>query len=115
MAIITLLPMAPHTLFNGVRLSEPSPLREGDVADLVRSVRAAPLLFGHRGAAPVDVDALEDLIARLSVLADELPQVAYLELNPVVVSTRGLAVLDAGIRLAEPPGRTDTDQRRLPG
>ncbi|MBC7639821.1 MAG: GNAT family N-acetyltransferase [Rhodoferax sp.] len=91
------------------------PLREGDVADLVRSVRAAPLLFGHRGAAPVDVDALEDLIARLSVLADELPQVAYLELNPVVVSTRGLAVLDAGIRLAEPPGRTDTDQRRLPG
>ena len=91
------------------------PLREGDVADLVRSVRAAPLLFGHRGAAPVDVDSLEDLIARLSVLADELPQVAYLELNPVVVSTRGLAVLDAGIRLAEPPGRTDTDQRRLPG
>ena len=78
------------------------PLREGDVADLVRSVRAAPLLFGHRGAAPVDVD-------------DGRLQVADLELNPVVVSTRGLAVLDAGIRLAEPPGRTDTDQRRLPG
>lgn len=89
------------------------PLREGDVADLVRSVRAAPLLFGHRGAEPVDVDALEDLIARLSVLADDLPQVAYLELNPVVVATRGLAVLDAGIRLAEPPGRTDSDLRRL--
>lgn len=91
------------------------PLREWDVADMVRSVRAAPLLFGHRGAEPVDVDALEDLIARLSLLADDLPQVAYLELNPVVVGTRGLAVLDAGIRLAEPPGRTDTDVRRLPG
>lgn len=90
------------------------PLRSGDVADMVRSVRAAPLLFGHRGAEPVDVDALEDLIARLSVLADDLPQVASLELNPVVVSTRGLRVLDARIRLAEPPGRTDTDVRRLP-
>lgn len=89
------------------------PLREGDVADLIRSVRAAPLLFGHRGAEPVDVDALEDLIARLSVLADDLPQVAYLELNPVVVSTTGLAVLDAGIRLAEPPVRADADLRRL--
>jgi acyl-CoA synthetase (NDP forming) len=79
----------------------------------VRSVRAAPLLFGHRGAEPVDVDALEDLISRLSVLADDLPQVAYLELNPVLVSTRGLAVLDAGIRLAEPSGRTDSGLRRL--
>ena len=91
------------------------PLREADVADLVRSVRAAPLLFGHRGADPVDVDALEDLIARLSQLADDLPQVAFLELNPVVVATHGLAVLEAGIRLAEPPGRADTDQRRMPG
>jgi len=91
------------------------PLREADVADLVRSVRAAPLLFGHRGADPVDVDALEDLIARLSLLADDLPQVAFLELNPVVVATEGLAVLDARIRLAEPPGRADTDQRRMPG
>jgi len=76
-------------------------------------VRAAPLLFGHRGAEPVDVEALEDLIARLSLLADDLPQVAFLELNPVIVATKGLAVLGAGIRLAEPPGRTDTDSRRL--
>ena len=89
------------------------PLREGDVSDLVRSVRAAPLLFGHRGAEPVDVDALEDLIGRLAVLADDLPQVAFLELNPVLVATRGLAVLDAGIRLAEPSGRTDSGLRRL--
>ncbi len=90
------------------------PLREGDVADLVRSVRAAPLLFGHRGAEVLDVDALEDLLSRLSLLADDLPQVAFLELNPVIVGPRGLAVLDAGIRLAAPSARTDTDLRRLP-
>ena len=91
------------------------PLREGDVADLVRTVRAAPLLFGHRGAEPVDTDALEDVLSRVSVLADDLPEVAELELNPVVVSGRGAAVLSARIRLARPVVRTDTDRRRLPG
>ena len=48
------------------------PLREGDVADLVRGVRAAPLLFGYRGSDPVDVEALEDVVARVSALADDL-------------------------------------------
>jgi acyl-CoA synthetase (NDP forming) len=91
------------------------PLREGDVADLVRSVRAAPLLFGHRGAEPVDTDALEDVLARVSVLADDLPEVAELELNPVVVSARGAAVLSSRIRLAPPVGRTDSDRRQLTG
>jgi acyl-CoA synthetase (NDP forming) len=91
------------------------PLREQDVHDIVRSVRAAPLLFGHRGAEPVDVHGLEDVIARISVLADDLPEVAELELNPVVASARGVAVLGARIRLADPPERSDSDRRRLPG
>jgi acyl-CoA synthetase (NDP forming) len=91
------------------------PLREGDVADLVRSIRAAPLLFGHRGAEPVDTDALEDVLSRVSVLADELPEVAELELNPVVVSPVGAAVLSARVRLARPVVRADSDRRRLPG
>jgi acyl-CoA synthetase (NDP forming)/GNAT superfamily N-acetyltransferase len=91
------------------------PLREGDVADLVRSVRAAPLLFGHRGADPVDTDALEDVLSRVSVLADDLPEVAELELNPVVVSPQGAAVLGARVRLARPVVRADSDRRRLPG
>ncbi|MFI7589249.1 GNAT family N-acetyltransferase [Spongisporangium articulatum] len=91
------------------------PLTDVDVADLVRSVRAAPKLFGHRGATPVDVRALEDLIARISVLADELPEVADLELNPVVVSENGLAVLNAYVRLARPALRADAGRRELPG
>ena len=91
------------------------PLREGDVADLVRSVGAAPLLFGHRGAEPVAIEALEDVVARVALLADDLPEVGDLELNPVIASPRGAAVLGARVRLAPPPGRTDTDTRRLPG
>jgi acyl-CoA synthetase (NDP forming) len=91
------------------------PLTTVDVADLVRSVRAAPRLFGHRGAAPVDVAALEDVIARVASLADVLPEVDELELNPVVVAESGAHVLGATVRLAPPPGRTDAARRELPG
>jgi acyl-CoA synthetase (NDP forming) len=91
------------------------PLTDVDVAALVRSVRAAPLLFGHRGTEPVDVAALEDLLARVSRLADDLPEVAELELNPVVVSTTGLAVLSARARLTAAAARTDRGPRALPG
>ncbi|GAB3591548.1 bifunctional GNAT family N-acetyltransferase/acetate--CoA ligase family protein [Angustibacter peucedani] len=105
---------APTDLLGDVARRSP-PLREGDVADLVRGVRAAPLLFGYRGADPVDVESLEDVVARVSLLADDLPQVAELELNPVIAAPGGTTVLGARVRLAPPPGRTDTPTRRLPG
>ncbi len=89
------------------------PLTELDVADLVRSIRAAPKLFGHRGARAVDVAALEAVIARISCLADSRPEIADLELNPVVVGESGVAVLGALVRLAPPPGRTDAGRREL--
>jgi acyl-CoA synthetase (NDP forming)/RimJ/RimL family protein N-acetyltransferase len=90
------------------------PLTDVDISDLVRSIRAAPKLFGHHGAAPADVPALEDLLGRVAALADELPELAELELNPVVVSTQGLAVLGAVVRLARPAERSDTARRELP-
>jgi acyl-CoA synthetase (NDP forming) len=89
------------------------PATDHDVADLVREVRAAPMLFGHRGARPVDVPALEDLLLRLSRLADDLPQVTSMELDPVMVATHGAHVLGARIRLSRPPARTDLGPRSL--
>jgi acyl-CoA synthetase (NDP forming) len=90
------------------------PLTDVDIADLVRSVRAAPKLFGRHGAAPADVPALEDLLGRVAALADELPEIASLELNPVVVAGTGLSVLGAVIRLAPRVERSDTARRELP-
>ena len=66
---------------------------------MVRSVRAAPKLFGHRGARPVDVAALEDVMARVSCLADDLPELAELALNPVSLHEHGAAVLGVVVRL----------------
>ncbi len=91
------------------------PLTDTDLRDLVSSVRAAPLLFGHRGSAPVDVASLHDLLARLARLADDLPEVSELDLNPVLTGADGCHVLTARGRLARPGARTDRGPRALPG
>lgn len=89
------------------------PLTDLDVADLIHSVRAAPRLMGYRGAPRLDVTALEDLAARISCLADDLPEVAELELNPVIVAENGLAVAGGTVVLAHPAPRADGPRRSL--
>ena len=90
------------------------PLTDVDVAQMVRSPRAAPRLLGHRGLPVLDVRALENVLGRVSVLTDDLPEVSRLTLNPVLVARRGAAILGATAEVA-PPGRTDSGRRVLPG
>ncbi|MFI2751914.1 GNAT family N-acetyltransferase [Cellulomonas sp. P22] len=89
------------------------PLTDVDVAELVRSARAAPRLFGYRGLPVLDVATLEDVIARLSVLAEDLPELRSIELNPVVVAERGVVVLGARAQVAV-ADRADGTRRALP-
>ncbi|MFD8196211.1 bifunctional acetate--CoA ligase family protein/GNAT family N-acetyltransferase [Streptomyces wuyuanensis] len=90
------------------------PATDRDAAQLIRSVRTAPLLFGWRGSAPVDTAALEELLLRVSRLVDDHPEVVGVGLEPVVVAPHGLSVLGASVRLAPPPPRTDLGPRTLP-
>ncbi|MEV7084363.1 GNAT family N-acetyltransferase [Streptomyces sp. NPDC093085] len=90
------------------------PVTDRDAAELIRSVRTAPLLFGWRGSAPVDSAALEELLLRVSRLVDDHPEVVSVTLEPVVVATHGLSVLDASVRLSPPPARDDLGPRTLP-
>ncbi|WP_187438871.1 bifunctional GNAT family N-acetyltransferase/acetate--CoA ligase family protein [Streptomyces sp. sk2.1] len=83
------------------------PATDRDAAELIRSIRAAPVLFGWRGAAPVDTASLEELLLRVSRLVDDHPEVVSVALEPVVVATQGLTVLGASVRLSPPPARTD--------
>jgi acyl-CoA synthetase (NDP forming)/RimJ/RimL family protein N-acetyltransferase len=89
------------------------PLTDVDVSDLISSVKASPMLHGHRGAVPVHRAALADLIARVSVLADNLPEVASLVLNPVNAHPGGVDVLGADIVLSATPRRKDPGRRSL--
>ncbi|UED87008.1 GNAT family N-acetyltransferase [Streptomyces profundus] len=90
------------------------PATDRDVATLIRSIRAAPILFGWRGARPVDTGALEELLGRLGRLVDDRPEITAVELEPVVVADQGVAVLGASVRVAPPPPRPDLGPRRLP-
>ncbi|MFV0127370.1 GNAT family N-acetyltransferase [Streptomyces sp. HMX112] len=90
------------------------PATDRDVAEQIRSIRTAPLLFGWRGSAPVDTPALEELLLRVSRLVDDHPEIVTVVLEPVVVAPRGLAVLSATVRLAPPRAHGDVGPRRLP-
>ncbi|WP_052359877.1 bifunctional acetate--CoA ligase family protein/GNAT family N-acetyltransferase [Actinoplanes friuliensis] len=90
-----------------------APLTDRAAAALVDEPRAAPLLHGYRGSAPVDRGALIDLLLRVGRLADEHPQVRALSLNPVLARPDGITVLHASVELGEPGTRPDTGPRRL--
>ena len=81
-----------------------NPLTDKDADELVRSVRAAPLLFGHAGRPAVDTAALTDTLLRVSRLADDFPEVTELDLNPVIARQDGAQAVDVRVRIspAEP-------------
>ncbi|MFC4061140.1 GNAT family N-acetyltransferase [Planomonospora corallina] len=91
-----------------------APLTREDAAELVESPRAAPLLFGQYGYPPVAVEALEELLVRVGRLADDLPEVARLDLDPVLVGQSEVVVLGARAVLRHPAWpRPDGGPRRL--
>jgi acyl-CoA synthetase (NDP forming)/ribosomal protein S18 acetylase RimI-like enzyme len=89
------------------------PVSDQDAAALVRAPRAAPLLAGYRGAEPTRLDLLEELVLRVGKLAEDLPEVRSLVLEPVLASAEGVAVVGARITLGPPPRRVDSGPRRL--
>lgn len=78
-----------------------APVTSAGARRLLLSLRAAPLLLGARGREPVDLEALSDLVSRVSRLAAAHPELAELELNPVFAGTSGAVALDARVVLAQ--------------
>jgi acyl-CoA synthetase (NDP forming) len=89
-----------------------TPLTDADADELIRAVRSAPLLLGHRGSPSVDITALRGTLLRVARLADDIPELAELDLNPVIARPDGVFAVDARIRLA-PAEPTDPFLRRL--
>lgn len=81
-----------------------TPLTDLDAARMLRELRTFPLLDGYRGATPCDVSAVEDVLLRLSRLADEHPLLAEIDANPLTVTPDGAVVVDARVRVTEPGG-----------
>ena len=91
------------------------PLTSHDIEALLRRPAASALLEPPASGPPVDRAALADLVARVSRLADDVPELSRLVLRPVVVSPDGVSVLGARAELAASAGRTDLPARRLLG
>ena len=77
-----------------------APLDAARAERLLRSLRAAPLLGGARGRPPVDVAAAARALAALSEVAAAHPEIAEIEVNPLLVLPDGALGLDARIVLA---------------
>ena len=93
------------------RAARLAPLTDSDADELIRSIRAAPLLLGRPGTPAADLAALRDMLLRISQLADDLPHIAELDL-PVIARPDGARAVDGQIRIqaAEP---ADAYLRRL--
>ena len=81
-----------------------APLTDLDAKDMIRAIRGFPLLEGYRGHAKADLEALEELLLRLSRLAEDVPDIVELDLNPIFALPpgRGCQVVDARIRVCRP-------------
>ncbi len=76
-----------------------TPLSDTDVDEMLRSLRSYRLLTGYRQSPPLDVAAFAELLHRVSVMVEDIPEIAELDLNPVFVRQHGAVVADVRIRL----------------
>ncbi|MCI4326384.1 MAG: acetate--CoA ligase family protein [Thermoplasmata archaeon] len=76
-----------------------APLRSLSAVHMVGAVRSAAILNGVRGEGPADLAALYDAIERVSQLVVEVPEVAELDLNPLIVRPAGQGVVAVDARV----------------
>jgi acetate---CoA ligase (ADP-forming) len=74
-----------------------APVDEATARELLLSLRGAPLLLGARGRPPVDLDAAAAAIVALSRVAAAHPEIAEVEVNPLLALPRGAVGLDARV------------------
>lgn len=77
------------------------PITRRDAREMIREIRGFPLLQGYRGREPADLEALEDLLLKLSDFAEQNPEVREMDLNPVFARRDGVEIADARIILEE--------------
>jgi acyl-CoA synthetase (NDP forming) len=92
------------------------PLTDVDADEMIADVKSAKLLEGYRGGPAGDVDALKEMLLRLSRLIDQVPEIAEFDLNPVKVLEpgQGVRVVDMRIRVRPVPQRWLPSRKDIP-
>jgi acetyl coenzyme A synthetase (ADP forming)-like protein len=80
-----------------------TPLTDRDAAEMVRAIRGYRLLQGYRGHPPADVEAIQDVLLRLSRLVEEIPEIGEVDLNPIFALPpgEGCRIADARIKVSD--------------
>lgn len=76
-----------------------TPVTYDDALEMIDEIKGRPILRGIRGQSPRDVDALADIIVKVSRLVEENPEVSAIDLNPVLALMRGAYVVDAKLTI----------------
>jgi acetyltransferase len=76
-----------------------APLDVAEARRMIQQTHAYGLLRGARGAEPSDIDAIADVLVRVSALAQDFPEIVELDINPLVVAPRGQGAIAADIRI----------------
>jgi len=82
-----------------------TPLTDVDARQMVREIRGYRILTGYRGHAPADIEAIEEILLRLSRLAEDIPELVEMDLNPLIALPpgKGCIAVDARIRVGIVP------------
>ena len=80
-----------------------APLSREEAVEMVREIRAYPLLSSYRGSVPADEGGIVDALLRISRLSTDLPEIQELDINPVMVMSkgRGIRAIDCRMTIAE--------------
>lgn len=89
------------------------PLTVGEAAGLIRTPASAARLAARDGLPAADLDSLAEVVVRLGLMAEDLPELHCLELYPVVVGHEGARIIAAQVQLTPAPNRTDGARRTL--
>ena len=76
-----------------------APIEERDAYEMIREIKAYPILKGYRGQPPADVDAIARILLSASKLVMDFPQIKEMDLNPIIVYEKGAKTVDARIIL----------------
>jgi hypothetical protein len=95
------------------RVVRPAPLNATDPAQMIGGLRISPLLNGYRGSPVIDHAPLEALLVRLGQLADTVPEIVEIDLNPIIATPRALQVVDLRIRAVPNVSHPELSVRRL--
>jgi len=77
-----------------------APISLKDASDMVKEVKAYPILKGYRGGKRLDIDSILDVLLKTSRLAVDHKEIASLDLNPIIVYEDGIKVVDAKIYIS---------------